>query len=296
MRCKHCWLLLLFMPLIFSVGERAAQGESPGLRQPAFDDDYLLGPDEYFADEQPPTESFGESCDDGWSPGAGRRYRGGRGDDFISQGWFGHRLHSLAPWSGTGLWAPQEPLVGSSWLNRPYHADMIVGGLFTDNPLGSQVRGGAGFLGGIRIGADMADSWGVEARYAIADTDIGYPNGPAPRRNEVQFFDFHVVYYPLGDDRWRPYFSLGAGLAQFNFYDEQGRHYSESTFQLPLGVGIKYFWKPWAAVRFDLHDNIAFGGPNVSMMQNISLTAGIEWRFGGRRRSYYPYNPGVYLR
>ena len=47
---------------------------------------------------------------------------------------------------------------------------------------------------------------------------------------------------------------------------------------------------PWVSLRFDLVDNIAVGNAHVSGMHNVSFLAGVEYRFGGRRQSYYPWH------
>ena len=47
--------------------------------------------------------------------------------------------------------------------------------------------------------------------------------------------------------------------------------------------------------RFDVIDNLAFASGPLDTMNNISLTFSVEVRFGGVRRSYWPWNPGRHL-
>jgi len=204
-----------------------------------------------------------------------------------------HRVRRRQAWKDS--WQG-EPLVGTSWRNRPYHVDFFIGGIQGDDPIDGRVLAGSGFIGGVRLGGDFNDHWGLELRYATTDIDMAYTTGPSARTLDEQFFDVHAMYYPWGDTRWRPYFSVGGGVAQFTFFDEQNRHINDSSLHLPIGAGIKYYWRPWAALRFDLHNNIALGGATVDFLNSVSFTAGVEWRFGGRRRSYYPYNPSIRLR
>ena len=102
--------------------------------------------------------------------------------------------------------------------------------------------------------------------------------------------NFH--YYPWENARWRPYASVGFGLARFDFDDEHGNRVRKATFGLPVGVGMKYLIHRNSAFRLDLTDNIAFAAGPMDTQHNVSLTAGLEIRFGGVRRSYWPWNPG----
>ena len=89
----------------------------------------------------------------------------------------------------------------------------------------------------------------------------------------------------------RPYVSLGIGLANIGFFDNQDHHYNQTLFGLPIGIGMKYYWTPWFIFRGDLVDNLAFGG-GIDPLTNISLTGGIEIRFGGVRRKLLALEPG----
>ena len=56
-------------------------------------------------------------------------------------------------------------------------------------------------------------------------------------------------------------------------------------------MGIKYYFTNWMALRLDIADNLAFGDAGADSMQNFSITAGTEFRFGGSRRNYYHFHP-----
>jgi hypothetical protein len=109
-----------------------------------------------------------------------------------------------------------------------------------------------------------------------------------PSRN--YFADVSLAFYPLGDARWRPYLSAGVGFQTVRFNNDLGHRISEATFAVPLGIGVKYFYGPWFSLRFDLVDNISFGNDRINTMNNISLMAGVECRFGGRRQTYFPWH------
>ena len=187
-----------------------------------------------------------------------------------------------------------QPLEGTSWLNRPLYAGWFVGALFGDDLINGQVMQDGGFFGGYRLGWDFDHYWGSEMRLALTYLDLTNAEGlPLSDSSRDIFWDVHLLHYPWGDSRWRPYCSIGLGMASFKFEDEAGRPLSESLFHLPLGFGIKFYARSWLVFRCELHDNIAFGGKRVDEMQSFSFTSGVEVRMGGRPKSYYPWSPGV---
>jgi hypothetical protein len=82
------------------------------------------------------------------------------------------------------------------------------------------------------------------------------------------------------------------GLSDVDFVDNQNRRIHETVFQLPFGLGVKYRWNSRIAFRAELLDNVSFAGGDVDVMHNVSVTAGLEYRFGGRsKKTYWPWNP-----
>jgi len=184
-----------------------------------------------------------------------------------------------------------EPLNGTSWRNRPLHADVFFGGLFADDFVAGEVSQGAGEFAGVRIGADFDHFWGVDFRYALADLPLSdRATGHSRGSSHNQFYDLQLVHYPWGDSRWRPFFAIGLGLAKI-----ESEIATESLVQIPLGLGLKYFWYPWLALRFDAYTNLTIPGHHIESVYHGSFTIGLEWRFGGRRKSYFPYHPGKYM-
>jgi hypothetical protein len=102
-----------------------------------------------------------------------------------------------------------------------------------------------------------------------------------------------VLYYPWGDTRLRPYLSAGIGTAHFDFVDQNRQAFQPGLIGLPVGGGIKFRARPWCVVRLDVQDNIAFGRGAVDTMHNVALTIGVDYRFGGNRLSYWPWEPGT---
>jgi hypothetical protein len=184
-----------------------------------------------------------------------------------------------------------QPLVGTSWRNRPLYFGTFLGGIMMDDLVSGQVYQNDTTFVGARMGYDFDHFWGLEGRWAFARPDLadgeGVPFFPASRNN---FADVSLIFYPLGDARWRPYLVGGLGFTTFRFNNQFGERISEAALTIPLGFGVKYFYGPWFTLRFDFVDNLAIGNERINGMHNVSLMAGCEVRFGGRRPSYFPWH------
>jgi hypothetical protein len=202
--------------------------------------------------------------------------------------WFGHS----DPNDPYRHWGPGEPLIGTSWRNRPIYFGLFVGGIFNDDLVDGQVLQNNAVFVGARLGYDFDHYWGVEGRYAFARAEAITAAGvPIAESARDYYGDVSLLYYPWGDSRWRPYLSAGVGVANFRFVDDQGFFINDSAFGLPLGIGVKTYYCNWMSLRFDLVDNIAFGTNQLSSMHNFSLMAGVEFRFGGKHPpSYFPWS------
>jgi len=209
-------------------------------------------------------------------------------------------LFPLPPPLGRDEWArPRhmgrgEPMSGTSWLNRPYHVDWFVGGLFGDTLIGGRLDQGNDAFGGVRLGWDYDHYWGAELRYAGSKLGIFDADGtPLSESSSVGIVDLSVAYYPWGDARWRPYLTLGAGVAGFSFIDELGQRFDETLLTLPFGFGIKYYMQHWLVLRADFLDNLAFADSGLETMHNLSVSVGSEIRWGAKPRSYYPFHSNL---
>ncbi|MGE0756237.1 MAG: outer membrane protein [Pirellulaceae bacterium] len=182
-----------------------------------------------------------------------------------------------------------DPLIGTSWLNRPLYAGWLAGEMF-GGELGSGLEQQASLFGGYRIGWDFDYYWGVEGRWAFTHADLLDP-ADATWRGALRrsYYDLHLVYYPWGDSRWRPYAALGMGAATSDFQLPDGTSVGQTHFGLPWSLGVKYYWKNWLTLRLNFSDNLAFGHGPVHTMHQVSLTGDMEVRWGGRRPSYDPY-------
>src|SRR5262245_40910772 len=201
--------------------------------------------------------------------------------------WFAHGDPN-DPYRHIGL---GQPLIGTSWRNRPIYFGAFVGGILLDDLVPNRIYQNDTAFVGLRIGYDFDHFWGMEMRGAFARADLadgaGTPFFPASRDN---FADMDLLFYPFGDARWRPYLMAGLGFQSFRFNNELGERISETPLLIPLGCGINYFYSPWCTLRFDFVDNICLGNTRISGMHNIAFMTGVEFRFGGRRPSYFPWH------
>lgn len=180
-----------------------------------------------------------------------------------------------------------NPFRDSSWSNRPVHISWFTGVMFTGD-LNSQVSSSNGLYNGFRAGWDFDHYWGTEFRYGFGSHSLQNRQGEV----DIRTADISILYYPWGDSRWRPYTSMGVGFGTFDFINANGNSVDEATFQLPLGVGLKYSVKPWWAARIEAVNIFSFESGDVDFMNNVLLSGSIEIHFGGRRRMYFPFDEG----
>ncbi len=182
------------------------------------------------------------------------------------------------------------PLDKTSWLNRPIHADWFIGPLLGDDLITDRVTQTNVLLGGFRLGFDFDHYWGAEWRFGWANPNADFAS-PLAEANDVSYVvsDVDLMYYPWGDSKVRPYGLIGFGVTQLDFQDDVGLNLHTTLATLPFGAGIKFQHNPWMAWRLEALNNLAFGDDRVSTMNNISLTAGVEMRFGAKPATYWPW-------
>jgi hypothetical protein len=217
--------------------------------------------------------------------------------------------------SVAGCGVPNTPACEETWLCRPCSVGWFLGMVQSGPLVADWVGLTQGFQGGVRLGLDCDNTWGIETRFAYAatelydsrlakltlsdaDTQAGYAADSPFRhrfdhRNADMFqWDVDALYYPWGENRWRPYLLWGLGLTDVRFTDLLTERYHKLGFSMPLGLGLKYHCNNALALRLECIDDIAFLGDGFQTLNNVSLTAGMEVRFGGPRRTYWPWNLG----
>jgi hypothetical protein len=199
-------------------------------------------------------------------------------------------------------WAPIQNMigrswdhddVGESWLTRPYYVGGYLGAMFGDELVNNEIDLQEGFFGGGRIGWDFSRTWSAEGRLASAAMPVKFLGHEARDNSDVVLGDIDLLWYPWGDTPWRPYLQVGFGFAQFQYRGFDNYNYDKTVFGIPWGIGFRHRWTPKWSWRLELLDNVAFGGSElIETMHNVTLTGGIEYRFGGSHRTYWPWDPG----
>lgn len=179
-----------------------------------------------------------------------------------------------------------NPLTGTSWRNRPWSVGAFFGGLRGDD-ITAGVEQETGLSGGVRLGYDFGHYWGGEVRFTQTEFDV--QAGAAEHSGDEWLLDANWLLYPWGDAQWRPFLSLGVGVSKLHFEDATGRSHRETLFQFPLGVGVKYLFDRWLALRADVTHHFLVGDAGVDSRDNLSATAGVEIHFGAWPRFYYPW-------
>ena len=211
---------------------------------------------------------------------------------------------------------PGQPVSREDWLFRPYSAGFFMGAMDGGRLIDDWLDQEWGYFAGYRVGWDSDRWWGYEMRLGFGSVQLidsqrakdaqqaqddaaGLPpDDPFRQRfdhrrdSNVILWDIHMLYYPLGDTRWRPYLLAGVGTARIDFADRLSRRWDKTFFVAPLGFGLKYRCSSRTALRFQCLDNLVFGNGGIKNQHNWSATAGLEIRLGGTRKAYWPWNPG----
>jgi hypothetical protein len=182
------------------------------------------------------------------------------------------------------------PLEGTSWLNRPYHVDWFLGPLLGDDLITNRVSQDNVLFGGLRLGWDFDYYWGLEWRLGWAQPNASFAE-PLVEPVDVSYVvsDVDILYYPWGDSKVRPYLLWGLGVTQLDFRDDADLNRHATLATMPFGAGVQFHQWPWLVWRLEVLNNLAFGADQVSTMNNISLSGGMEWRLGARPASYWPW-------
>jgi hypothetical protein len=109
------------------------------------------------------------------------------------------------------------------------------------------------------------------------------------------WWNYSLMYYPWGDAAIRPYWRWGIGNTRVDFPLDSGTQHSEWLLTLPVGIGVKCLIRPWLTARTELTDYLAFDDSVVPTQNDLALRFGLEWRFGVRPRSYWPWYPSRHV-
>lgn len=188
----------------------------------------------------------------------------------------------------------KEPVEGNSWLARPLYIGGMVGGIWGDEIIRNRVGARSGTLGLFLVGWESSKYNGFDIRLGGCAIDTFNEHPPLnPRNNDFRLFDVGWLWYPWGDNRFRPFTRLGLGLQRYTFLDDTARRFDVVIPAIPFGLGAKYLFNRHIALRMELIDNVGLGsGLDLETMHNAELSFGLEFHFGGYHKSYWPWDPG----
>jgi hypothetical protein len=188
------------------------------------------------------------------------------------------------------------PLVGSSWLNRPYYLGATLGPMWLTNRPADSVPRDQDVIGNLIYGWDWDYYWGSEFQYGYATPELHNTADPTGTvTNRMVSWNYSFMYYPWGDSNLRPFWRLGVGDTNFDFPTDDGTRWDEWLFTTPFGVGMKYSLRRWLAARVEFTDQFSWGNHGVATQHNLTLNFGLEFRFGGKRKAYWPWNPNSHI-
>jgi hypothetical protein len=188
------------------------------------------------------------------------------------------------------------PLVGTSWLNRPYYIGADIGTVWLTRPVNDRMTEDVDMFGDVFGGCDWDYYWGTELAVHRATPELINEHARhADRGDRLMEWTACLMYYPWGDAMFRPYWRLGLGATDIDYPTDGGRRRDEELWTIPIGVGLKYPIRHWLAARAEFADQLALGNNGVATQHDLTLTFGLEWRFGARPRSYWPWNPSRHI-
>lgn len=206
--------------------------------------------------------------------------------------WLGFR-HSSYSGRNAGIGVP---LTGTSWLNRPYYVGGDIGTAWLTRPINTDLTNDIDMFGGVFAGYDWDYYWGTEFAVNRATPEIiNETRRDAKRGDRLMEESLSLMYYPWGDSLFRPYWRFGIGATEIDYPTDRGHRRDEMLWTFPIGVGIKYPFRRWLAARAEFADQLALGNDGVATQHDLTLTFGLEWRFGVHPRSYWPWNPSRHI-
>ncbi|MGQ9762939.1 MAG: hypothetical protein ACUVQH_13615 [Thermogutta sp.] len=186
------------------------------------------------------------------------------------------------------------------WTDEPGSVGVFLGYGWGTELVNNWLEERDGIWGGIRLGWDWSEQYGVETRLSFASLDLwDHPDAIAAASDSGEAgvqdrwvrpveWDVVLLYYPTENDPWRPYVLWGLGVTRVDFADYLGTSYEGTYFTMPLGLGLKFRPKSGPIMRFEVVDQIVFPS-RFNTTHHFAFTVGLEMRFGKRRKIYWPW-------
>jgi hypothetical protein len=174
------------------------------------------------------------------------------------------------------------PLASGGWRTQPFSISGFAGATNGGPIIRGHVDQLPSAYAGANFGWDYDHFWGIEKRLGFGALNLITPQHQRLDPGLSVTGEYRVMYYPLGDTRWRPFITLGLGWSDFYFIDDFHHRHINTLFLFPYGVGLKYLWNDRWALRIDLIDELTLSSSQTSTFHYVALTAGLEFRYGKR--------------
>jgi hypothetical protein len=174
-----------------------------------------------------------------------------------------------------------QPLEGRDWRSQPLSISGFAGATNGDPISRGHVDQRGSSYAGLNFGWDYDHYWGIEKRLGFGALNLSNANHqPLSKTGASITGEYRLMYYPLGETRWRPFFTAGVGWSDFYYFDDLNQRRIETVFMVPYGTGLKYMYSERIAFRADLIDELTIGIGPVSTFHYVAVTAGVEFRYG----------------
>ncbi len=142
---------------------------------------------------------------------------------------------------------------------------------------------------GGRIGFNITSLFEIEAEYAQSETELvfdDHSHDGSDGRDESRVGDLRFQYFMgygtfnFGHGRMVPYFTVGAGAATIKT-TIAGVRETDTRFTAAIGGGLKYFFSPHFALRFDGRAYSSYLGDSDSFCDHSSDCGQSNWVTNG---------------
>lgn len=199
----------------------------------------------------------------------------------------------IVPWNPTPDWRKDRgigiPLQSGGWRSQPFSISGFAGATNGGPLVRHHVLERPSFYGGANFAWDYDHYWGIEKRLGFGALNLTNAQHQLLQTGLSVTGEYRLMWYPLGDTRWRPFLTAGIGWSDFYFQDDFNHHHLDTLFLFPFGGGLKYLLNDRLAVRIDMIDELTFAGGAVNTFHYVALVAGLEFRYGKKLINWHEW-------
>lgn len=199
----------------------------------------------------------------------------------------------ILPWNPTPDWRKDRgigiPLQSGGWRAQPFSISGFAGATNGGPLVRHHVLERPSFYGGANFAWDYDHYWGIEKRLGFGALNLTNAQHQLLQTGLSVTGEYRLMWYPLGDTRWRPFLTAGIGWSDFYFQDDFNHHHLDTLFLFPFGGGVKYLLNDRLAVRIDMIDELTFAGGAVDTFHYVALVAGLEFRYGKKLLNWHQW-------